>query len=92
VPLWSAILPGATIYYAEEVHRDLPKNKKVLKGTLELIHDGKPDLPTEMPPFDPGWFSFEAPEPVEDSAEKLRTNLEEGTASAEDLSQLYFAF
>ena len=92
VPMWSAILPGATIYYAEEVHRDLPKNKKVLKGTLELIHDGTPDLPTEMPPFDPGWFSFEAPEPVEDSAEKLRTNLEEGTASAEDLSQLYFAF
>ena len=32
------------------------------------------------------------PEPVEESAEKLRTNLEEGTASAEDLSQLYFAF
>jgi hypothetical protein len=45
-----------------------------------------------MPPFDPGWFSFEAPEPVEESAEKLRTNLEEGTASAEELSQLYFAF
>ena len=32
------------------------------------------------------------PEPVEESAENLRTNLEEGTASAEDLSQLYFAF
>ena len=65
VPMWSAILPGATIYYAEEVHRDLPKNKKVLKGTLELIHGGTPDLPTEMSPFDPGWFSFEAPEPVD---------------------------
>jgi pimeloyl-ACP methyl ester carboxylesterase len=92
VPLWSALLPGATIYYAEEVHRDLPKNKKVIKGTLELIHGGAPELDTELPPFDPGLFSFDVPEPVEESAEKLRTNLEEGTASADDLSQLYFAF
>jgi hypothetical protein len=92
VPLWSALLPGATIYYAQEVHRDLPKNKKVLKATLDLIHGGVPDLDTELPPFDPGWFSFEPPEPVDESAQKLRANLEEGTASAEDLSQLYFAF
>jgi pimeloyl-ACP methyl ester carboxylesterase len=92
VPLWSALLPDATIYYAEEVHRDLPKNKKVIQGTLDLIHGGTPDLDTELPPFDPGWFPFDTPEPVGESAEKLRTNLEEGTASAEDLSQLYFAF
>jgi pimeloyl-ACP methyl ester carboxylesterase len=92
VPLWSALLPGATIYYAEEVHRDLPKNKKVIQATLDLIHGGMPDLDTELPPFDPGWFPFDTPEPVGESAEKLRANLEEGTASAKDLSQLYFAF
>jgi hypothetical protein len=93
VPLWSAILPGAKIYYVEEVHRYLPKNSKVIEGTLELIHGGEPsELETELPPFDPGWFPFETPPPVEDAADDLRLKIEEGTATDQDLSQLYFAF
>ena len=92
VPLWSAIVPGAKIYYVEEVHRYLSKNGKVIEGTLELIHDGEPsELETELPPFDPGWFPFETPPPVEDAADDLRLKIEEGTATDQDLSQLYFA-
>ncbi len=92
VPLWSALLPGATIYYAEEIHRHLPKNKQVIEASLDLIHGGKGDLPTELPPTRPGLFSFAPPEPVDAAANTLRQRVEEGTASADELSQLYFAF
>jgi len=92
VPLWSALLPGAVIYYAEEVHRYLPKNKPVIEATLELIHGGTPGLPTELPAPRPGLFSFAPPEPVDVAADTLRQRVEEGTANADELSQLYFAF
>lgn len=92
VPLWSAILPGATVYYVEAVHRYLSKNKRVIEATLDLIHGGTPDLDTELPPHTPGLFGFEVPVPAEESAEQLRDRIAEGTANAEELSQLYFAF
>jgi pimeloyl-ACP methyl ester carboxylesterase len=92
VPLWSAVLPSATIYYIQEVHRNLSKNKRVIEATLELIHGGVPDLPTVIPPPDDGWLFFAPEEPVEVEAERLRQHLEEGTATADELSQLYFAY
>jgi pimeloyl-ACP methyl ester carboxylesterase len=90
VPLWSSVLPGATIYYIQEIHRDLPRNKQVINATLELIHGGAPDLPTTLPPRKAGWFGRDTLTPVDVEAEQLRQHLEQGTASDADLSLLYF--
>jgi pimeloyl-ACP methyl ester carboxylesterase len=92
VPLWSSVLPGATIYYAEEVHRHLPQNRRVIQATLDLILGGVPDLPINLPPYNESMFALAQPESVEAAAETLRQHIEEGTATAEELSQLYFAF
>jgi pimeloyl-ACP methyl ester carboxylesterase len=91
VPLWSAVLPGASMYYVEEVHRYLPRNKQVIEATLELIHGGAPDLPTKLPPAAKELAPVVELEPVDVAAERLRQRLEQGTATEEDLAQLYFA-
>ncbi len=91
VPLWSAILPGATQYYIQHSHRGLPSNRQVIQATLDLIHGAIPDLPTDLPPRRPGLFRRGTLAPADVEAEGLRQRLEAGTASAEDLSQLYFA-
>ncbi len=91
VPLWSALLPRATIYYIQHRHRDLPSNNKVIQATMELIHGGTPDLPTQLPPRKPGLFRRGVLAPPEVEAERLRACLQDGTASDEDLSRLYFA-
>jgi pimeloyl-ACP methyl ester carboxylesterase len=98
VPLWSAKLPGATVHYIQHTHATLPSNRQVIKATLDLIHDGETEkLPTDLPPREPGLFGRDVLSPadvrdVEDvEAEGLRRRLEEGTANAEDLFQLYFA-
>lgn len=90
VPLWSAVLPGADVYYVEEIHRYLPRNKQVIEATLELIHDGTPDLPTDLPAATKDLSSRGGLEPPEVQAEQLRDRLEQGTATEEDLAQLYF--
>ncbi|MGD8398207.1 MAG: hypothetical protein PVG11_05070 [Anaerolineae bacterium] len=91
VPLWSALLPGAQVYYVQEKHRNLSKNGDVIDATLALIHDGTPDLPDELPPRRSGLFRA-APQPVEAEAASLRQRLEAGQAREEDLEKLFFAF
>jgi len=91
IPLWSAAAPGAEVYYIQQVHRSLPANKRVIAATLELMHGGQPALPTDLPPPRGGMFRRAAVAPVDIEADRLRACLEEGTASAEDLSLLYFA-
>jgi len=91
VPLWSAVLPGAAIYYAEEKHRQLPQNRKVIQATLDLIHGGIPDLPTDLPPYSESVFALAQPESADVTAETLRQHIQEGTATGQELSQLYFA-
>ncbi len=95
VPLWSAVLPAATTFYVQQVHRYLPAHKQVIQATLDLIHGGAPDLPTGLPPRDPGLlghlFGRETLTPVDVEAERLGQRLEAGTATEEDLSLLYFA-
>ncbi len=92
MPLWSALLPGASIYYVQEVHADMPKNKAIIRATLDLIEGKASSLPTELPPPKHGWFRREAPVSIDAEARKLTDRLEEGTASAEDLSKLYTGF
>ena len=89
VPLWSAILPSARMYYIQEVHRDLAKNDQVIEATLDLIHGGTPRLPTQLPPPKAGWFGRDVVPPPELEAKRLRSRLEQGTASQQDLSLLH---
>jgi pimeloyl-ACP methyl ester carboxylesterase len=106
VPLWSSRLPGADIYYIQEKHGDLPKNRQVAASVLNLIQDGRCALPTALPPRrrSLGGFSFSVPgeeedTPVEEAAEvvpevaaaELRMKIESGTASQDDLKLLHFA-
>lgn len=91
VPLWSSILPGATIYYVQEKHRDLPKNRDVMNATLELIHEGTADLPSELPEPEFDLFGGAALQPTDLEAEDLRQRLEDGSAGEEELSNLFFA-
>ncbi|MEA3337224.1 MAG: alpha/beta fold hydrolase [Chloroflexota bacterium] len=92
VPLYSAILPGARIYYMEEVHRYLARNKKIIQATLDLIYDREPDLPTQLPEPEKGLLSFApaGPVSVEEEAADLRERIESGTLSEQDLDKFYF--
>ncbi|MEZ4770498.1 MAG: alpha/beta fold hydrolase [Caldilineales bacterium] len=91
VPLWSARLPGADMYYVQEIHRDLPKNKEVIDAVIDLIYGRIPDLPDTLPEPKGGFLGFR---PVTGSpemeAEKLRQRIEAGTATEEDLQLLFF--
>ena len=91
VPLWSARLPGADMYYVQEIHRDLPKNKDVIDAVIDLVYGRVPDLPDTLPEPDHGFLGFR---PVTGSpemeAEKLRQRIEAGTATEEDLQMLFF--
>ena len=92
VPLWSAVLPGAQMYYVNEKHRYLPGNDKVIAGVLELLNGGKPKLAKTIPPAPSGIFRAEREFMSTDAeADDLRTKLEAGTASAADFEKLYFA-
>jgi pimeloyl-ACP methyl ester carboxylesterase len=95
VPLWAAVLPGATMYYVNEKHRYLPSNDQVIAGVLELLHDGAPKLAQAIPPKKTGIFrearAVRAPLTTESEAAELREKLEQGTAAAEDVARLYFA-
>lgn len=91
VPLWSAMLPGAAVYYVQEVHRYLPRNKQVIQATLSLIHGGDPDLPATLPAAH-DMLVARSPGLPDVEAADLRRRLEQGTAREEDLAQLYFAF
>ena len=92
VPLWSATLPKARMYYVQEQHRNLPGNGDVIKAVLALTHSEEPDLPSQIPPRKAGWFGRGVGAPInpEDQALELRRHLADGTATAEDLAQFYF--
>ena len=89
VPLWSAKLPGAQVYFIQEVHRDLPNNSHVIQATLDLIHSGTCSLPQAVPPRKLFSFAEEVPVSPEVKAEDLRTKIEAGTAADQDLKSLY---
>ena len=91
VPLYSAVLPGATMYYIQEKHRYLSRNDDVIKATLDLIYGRKPKLPTQLPSPKGGFFGFrDVTASPEVEAQRLRQKIESGTATEEDLEKLYF--
>lgn len=91
VPLYSARLPGAQMYYIQEVHRYLPRNDQVIQATIDLIYGRTPRLPTELPRPKSGFLGlFRATGAPEDQAERLRQRLTDGVATEEDLEQFFF--
>jgi len=93
VPLWSALLPGASTYYIQEKHVELPNNREVIRAALKLVHDETPDLPASLPDPKPAFAipSIETPA-SEETAAGLEAKIRAGTASQDDLKQLYFAY
>ena len=93
VPLWSAVLPKARMFYVQEQHRYLPCNEDVIAAVSALIQGDAPALPDQLPPRKSGLFrsAVATPDEFDAEAEALRQRLADGTASEEDLAQLYFA-
>ncbi|MEW6649693.1 MAG: hypothetical protein AB1453_05830 [Chloroflexota bacterium] len=89
VPLWSARLNGARVFYIQEKHRDLPNNRTVIDAVLDIIHSATCDLPETLPAPKP--FSFESAPSPDIQAESLREKIESGTIDHRDLQSLYFA-
>lgn len=92
VPLWSATLPGAQMYYVQEKHRDLPGNSQVIDAMLALLRGDAPQLAVAIPPRRPGIFSRDVltPPDLDTEAAVLRERLRSGTATEEDLAKLFF--
>ncbi len=91
VPLYSAVLPGAQMYYIQEVHRYLPRNDQVIEATIDLIYGRTPSLPAELPKPKSGFLGlFRDVGDPEAEAERLRQRLAEGVATDQDLEQFYF--
>lgn len=91
VPLWSARLPGAAMYYLQVVHRSMCRDKDVIEATLDLVQSGVCDLPSEIPEPKAGFLGWRGPSGSLDSrAGRLRIAIEEGDASEADLEQLFF--
>jgi hypothetical protein len=91
VPLWSARLPGADLFYIQEKHADLPNNRQVIQAALDLVNDGQPDLPTVLPEPKTSFLGLSFEAPGDDSAADLGDKIRAGTATQEDLKKLYFA-
>jgi hypothetical protein len=91
VPLYSAVLPGAQMYYIQEVHRYLPRNDQVIQATIDLVYGRTPNLPTELPQPSGGFLGLfrDAGDP-ETEAQRLQQRLADGVATEQDLEQLYF--
>ncbi|TLN02865.1 alpha/beta fold hydrolase, partial [bacterium] len=85
VPLWSAVLPAATTYYTQVIHRELPGNNAVMRATLDLIRTGACDLPQTLPAPRPFPFEVTNGAPPDLQAESLRGKIEDGTAGERDL-------
>lgn len=92
VPLWSALLPGADIFYIQEKHSELPGNRQVMQSVLRLIQGESCQLATALPkPALFGGISFGVDEKQPPTPEELRERIRTGTADKDDLRALHFA-
>jgi pimeloyl-ACP methyl ester carboxylesterase len=92
VPLWSATLPGAEMYYVRLAHDKLQRDHRVLRAVLDLARGGEADLPQQMQPHRGPVITARPPTTdVDAEARRLRAAIEDGTATADDLAQLFLA-
>ncbi len=92
VPLWSATLPGAEMYYVRLAHDKLHRDHRVIRAVLDLARGGEADLPRQMEPHRGPVITARPPTTdVDAEARRLRAAIEDGTATADDLAQLFLA-
>jgi len=92
VPLWSASLPGVEMYYIRCPHARLQRNRHVIRAVLDLAHDGKADLPRQIEPSRGPPLAARPPiADMDGEAERLRTAIEKGQLTADDVELLHFA-
>ena len=93
VPLWSASLSGAEMYYIRCPHAKLPRHRRVIRAVLDLARGGDADLPRRVEPSrGPALVARPPITDVDAEAERLRTAIESGTITADDIEQFYLAF
>lgn len=91
VPGWSGFYEKAHLYYIQEVHRDLPGNKKVIEAVRDLILTGTCSLNKKLPKKKTGLFARAPITSVNTQAAILEEKIEAGTINENDLSSFYFA-
>jgi hypothetical protein len=90
VPLWSARLAGAQMYYVRLPHDRLQKDRRVLKGVLDLANGREPDLPQEMEPSHrPVGAALPPIIDMDGEARRLKAALKAGRATGSDLEKLF---
>ena len=93
VPLWSSTLPGAEMYYMRLAHGKLQRNRRVIRAVLDLARGDDADLPRQMEPSRGPAVAARPPiTDMDGEAERLRTAIESGRLTADDVEQLFFAF
>jgi len=90
VPLWSVRRPDISTYYVNALHIQLPAVKKVMQATLELIHDGVPALPAEVPLEDDAAGILSQLPDLATLTHLIRERLEQGKTTIEDLRHFHF--
>jgi hypothetical protein len=92
VPLWSARLPGAEMYYVRLPHEKLQKDRQVIQAVLDLANGEEANLPRQLDPSRGPVIA--APPPIlnmDAEAERLRFAFEAGSATGSDLEKLFLA-
>ena len=93
VPLWSATLPGAAMYYVRLPHDKLQRDRQVLRAVLDLARGGEADLSRQIEPS--RGPAIAARPPITDldaEAERLREAIEAGRVTADDVELFHIAF
>ena len=90
VPLWSATLEGAEMYYVRLSHDMLQRDRRVIQAVVNLANGDEAGLPQQL---EPGLgpvagtrlpiFNMEA------EAKRLRAAIEQGSATGDDLQKLF---
>ena len=80
------------MYCVEEDHAVLPRNRKEIDATIDLVNGDRSDLPTDIPERRFGWLSREFMISEEAEAEQLRRRIESGDVRQKDIESLYYAY
>ena len=80
------------MYYVRLAHDKLQRDNRVLRAVLDLARGGEADLPRQMEPHRGPVITARPPTTdVDAEARRLRAAIEDGTATADDLAQLFLA-
>jgi len=90
VPIWSTRLPEVSTCYVEQTHHALVQSGAALEAVVSLVHGGTVDLPFEVPaPTLRRGVSKVVP--FGQQVAELRRRMTVGSATREDIHQIFFA-